>query len=71
MLESLTRAKKRGATIYAEVTGYGASTDAYHITQPAPAHEGAQRTMRMALQDARVARPRRLLERARHVDPHR
>ncbi len=55
VLESLTRAKKRGATIYAEVTGYGASTDAYHITQPAPAHEGAQRAMRMALQDARVS----------------
>jgi 3-oxoacyl-[acyl-carrier-protein] synthase II len=54
VLESLTRARQRGATIYAEVTGYGASTDAYHITQPAPAHEGAQRAMRMALDDAQV-----------------
>jgi 3-oxoacyl-[acyl-carrier-protein] synthase II len=55
VLESLTRAKKRGAKIYAEVTGYGASSDAYHLTQPAPQHEGAQRSMRMALEDARVS----------------
>lgn len=55
VLESLERAKKRGAKIYAEVTGYGASSDAYHLTQPAPHHEGAQRAMRMALEDARVA----------------
>jgi 3-oxoacyl-[acyl-carrier-protein] synthase II len=55
ILESLTRAKARGARIYAEVTGYGASTDAYHLTQPAPQHEGAQRAMRMALDDAELA----------------
>jgi 3-oxoacyl-[acyl-carrier-protein] synthase II len=55
ILESLTRAKKRGARIYAEVTGYGASSDAHHLTQPAPNGEGAQRSMRMALQDAKVA----------------
>jgi 3-oxoacyl-[acyl-carrier-protein] synthase II len=55
VLESLSYAKKRGAHIYAEVTGYGASSDAYHLTQPAPAHEGAQRAMRMALDDARIA----------------
>ncbi|HEX3771396.1 MAG TPA: beta-ketoacyl-ACP synthase II, partial [Polyangiaceae bacterium] len=55
VLESMTRAKRRGATIYAEITGYGASTDAYHVTQPAPQHEGAQRAMRMALEDAGVA----------------
>ena len=54
VLESLTRAKRRGATIYAEVTGYGASTDAYHVTQPAPQHEGAQRAMRMAMDDAGI-----------------
>ena len=55
VLESLTRAKSRGARIYAEVTGYGASSDAHHLTQPAPNGEGAQRAMRMALEDAKVA----------------
>jgi 3-oxoacyl-[acyl-carrier-protein] synthase II len=55
ILESLTRAKKRGAKIYAEVTGYGASSDAYHLTQPAPNGAGAQRAMKMALKDANVS----------------
>jgi 3-oxoacyl-[acyl-carrier-protein] synthase II len=55
ILESLTRAKKRGARIYAEVTGYGASSDAHHLTQPAPEGEGAQRSMRMALEDAKLS----------------
>src|SRR5260370_18771812 len=55
VLESLTRATKRGARIYAEVTGYGASSDAYHLTLPAPNHEGAQAAMRMALEDAHVS----------------
>ncbi|MGA2448181.1 MAG: beta-ketoacyl-ACP synthase II [Polyangiaceae bacterium] len=55
VLESLGRATRRGARIYAELTGYGASSDAYHLTQPAPGHEGAQRAMRLALDDAHLA----------------
>ena len=55
ILESLTRARKRGAKIYAELSGYGASSDAHHITQPAPEGEGAQRAMRLALKDGKVA----------------
>jgi 3-oxoacyl-[acyl-carrier-protein] synthase II len=55
VLESLSRAKRRGARIYAEVTGYGASSDAHHLTQPAPHHEGAQRAMKMALEDAHLS----------------
>jgi 3-oxoacyl-[acyl-carrier-protein] synthase II len=52
VLESLTHAKKRGARIYAELTGYGASSDAYHLTSPSL--EGPQRSMKMALKDAGV-----------------
>jgi 3-oxoacyl-[acyl-carrier-protein] synthase II len=55
LLESLSHAKARGAKIYAEVTGYGASCDAYHLTKPAPDGEGAQRAIRMALSDAKLA----------------
>ena len=52
MLEELTHAQKRGAKIYAEVTGYGATCDAYHITAPKPNGEGGAEAMRMAIQDA-------------------
>lgn len=52
MLEELEHAKRRGATILAEVVGYGASGDAYHITSPAPDGSGGARAMQMALRHA-------------------
>lgn len=52
ILESLEHAINRGAKILAEVTGYGASSDAYHITSPAEDGSGAARAMNMALEDA-------------------
>ncbi|WP_141619079.1 beta-ketoacyl-ACP synthase II [Myxococcus sp. AB036A] len=52
VLEEMEAAKKRGANILAEVVGYGANSDAYHVTQPAPEGEGAARCMRLALQSA-------------------
>ena len=55
MLESLESAKARGATILAEVVGYGMSGDAYHMTAPAPGGEGGARCMKAALHSAGIA----------------
>ena len=52
-------AKKRGARIYAELTGYGANSDAHHIAAPAPEHRGAQACFRVALDDAKLDAERR------------
>lgn len=55
LLEEFEAAKKRGANILAEVVGYGTTADAYHMTSPSPEGEGAQRSMRMALNNAKLS----------------
>ena len=54
VLEELEHAKNRGAKIYAEIVGYGATSDAYHITSPAPNGEGGARAMKLAMEEGNV-----------------
>ncbi len=54
LLEEMDIAKKRGAKIYAEITGFGMNSDAYHMTAPSPSGKGAAACMKMALEDAKV-----------------
>ena len=54
VLEEYEHAKKRNAKIYAEVVGYGATSDAYHITSPSPDGEGAARAMTNAMKEAKI-----------------
>lgn len=65
ILEELEHARKRGAVIHAEIVGYGATGDAYHLTAPAPDGEGAQRAMRRALADAHIG-----VEEVQYINAH-
>jgi 3-oxoacyl-[acyl-carrier-protein] synthase II len=55
ILEELGRALRRGARIYAEIVGYGMTSDAYHVAAPDPTGDGATRVMRRAIEDAGIA----------------
>ncbi|HEX4537806.1 MAG TPA: beta-ketoacyl-ACP synthase II [Candidatus Acidoferrum sp.] len=55
VVEELEHAKARGAKIYCELTGYGVSADAYHMTAPPPDGQGAARAMQLALEHARIS----------------
>lgn len=65
VLEERESALKRGAPILCEIVGYGATSDAYHLTQPAPEGEGAQRAMKHALKDGGIE-----LSRVDYVNAH-
>ncbi|MDD6666476.1 MAG: beta-ketoacyl-ACP synthase II [Lachnospiraceae bacterium] len=54
ILEEYEHARKRGVHIYAEIVGYGANCDAYHITAPSPDGTGAEQCMRLAMEDAEI-----------------
>lgn len=54
ILETLEHAMNRGAKIYSELTGFGLTDDAFHITQPAPGGEGAVRSMRLCIEDSNL-----------------
>ncbi len=54
IIEELEHALKRNAKIYAELVGYGVTSDAYHITSPAPGGEGGARAMKLAIKDANI-----------------
>jgi len=54
VMEELSSARQRGARIYAEVIGYGLTSDAYHLAAPPPGHDGAARSMKAALADAGI-----------------
>ena len=54
VLEELEHAQKRNAKIYAEIIGYGATSDAYHITSPCPNGEGGAKAMKRAIEDAKI-----------------
>ena len=56
VLEELTHAKRRGANIYAEIVGYGSTSDAHHMTAPHPEGEGAARAIETALMDSRICK---------------
>ena len=65
VFEEYERAKARGATIYAEIKGFGMTADAHHITAPTPGGEGPAKAMQMALDDGRVDK-----ERVNYINAH-